>query len=152
MDTDSLYVNFEPWVEKNGFSDAEAEEELDKFCEEKIQIFLDKMFDNMAKYTNAYKQMMYMKREAIADAGVFFAKKNYALRVLNNEGVHYSEPHIKLLGIEAVKSSTPLPCRIAIKEALEIVLDGNQDGVVEYIANFKESYKNLKFEEIAAPI
>ena len=48
-----------------------------------------------------------MDKEVIANKGIWTAKKRYILNVYNSEGVDYDEPKLKIMGIEAVKSSTP---------------------------------------------
>ena len=63
---------------------------------------------------------MQMKRENIADRGIWTAKKRYILNVWDSEGVRYEDPKLKIMGIEAVKSSTPAPCRSMIKDALKL--------------------------------
>ena len=95
---------------------------LDKFCEEKLQPFIDSSFAKLAKYVNAYDQKMIMKREVIANKGIWTAKKRYILNVFNEEGINLKEPKLKIMGIEAVKSSTPAPCRVKIKEALKVIM------------------------------
>ena len=42
---------------------------------EKKQKVIDDSFENLAKYVNAYQQKMIMKREAIANKGIWVAKK-----------------------------------------------------------------------------
>ena len=74
-----------------------------------------------------------MKRENIANKGIWTAKKRYILNVWNSEGVQYDQPKLKMMGIEAVKSSTPAPCRSAIKEALNVIMSGNESDVQDYI-------------------
>ena len=67
---------------------------------------------------NAYEQKMQMKRENIADRGIWTAKKRYILNVWDSEGVRILlNPNLRVMGIEAVKSSTPAPCRKMIKDA-----------------------------------
>ena len=61
---------------------------------------------NLADYSNAFKNAMVMKREVIANKGIWVAKKRYMLNVIDEEGVRLAEPKLKLMGIEAVKSST----------------------------------------------
>ena len=63
----------------------------------------------MHQYVKSYEQKMEMSREVIADKGIWTAKKRYILNVHDNEGVKYKEPQLKIMGIEAVKSSTPEP-------------------------------------------
>lgn len=92
-----------------------------------------------------------MKREAIADKGIWTAKKRYILNVYNNEGVQYAEPKLKLSGIEAVRSSTPSACRDNIKEALKVIMSGKEEELVDFVQQFKDRYQSLPFEEIAFP-
>ena len=72
---------------------------------------------------------MIMKREVIANKGIWTAKKRYILNVYNDEGVELKEPKLKIMGIEAVKSSTPAPCRVKIKEALNIIMNKDESVV-----------------------
>jgi hypothetical protein len=94
---------------------------------------------------------MEMGREAIADKGVWTAKKRYILNVYDMEGVRYSEPKLKIMGIEAVKSSTPAPCRAKLKEALKIIMDGDEKMLNTFIQDFREEFMLLSPEDIAYP-
>jgi hypothetical protein len=94
---------------------------------------------------------MQMKREVIANKGIWTAKKRYILNVYDSEGVRYAKPKLKMMGIEAVKSSTPMSCRTKIKEALEIVMDGTETELHEFIAKFKKEFETLPFLDIAFP-
>jgi len=100
---------------------------------------------------NAYDQKMVMKRENIANKGIWTAKKRYILNVWNSEGVQYAEPKLKMMGIEAVKSSTPAPCRVAIKEALNVIMNEDEAAAQQYIADFREKFESMSAEEIAFP-
>jgi DNA polymerase elongation subunit (family B) len=159
MDTDSIYVNMEKVVKRIGYwntstgrkecTTQEKVEALDAFCEKKIQPVLNRVFDKLAKSMNTYEQAMFMKREAIADRGVFIAKKRYMLNVHNNEGVQYSEPKIKIMGIDCVRSSTPSSCRDSIKEAVRIILQGSEEELHKHIEEFKQGFMKLPLEAIA---
>jgi hypothetical protein len=94
---------------------------------------------------------MSMKRENIAARGIWTAKKRYILNVWDSEGVRYNKPKLKMMGIEAVKSSTPSPCRTAIKDALDIMMSGEQDELVTFIDRFKDEFYSLPPEDIAFP-
>jgi DNA polymerase elongation subunit (family B) len=152
-DTDSMYLNLGPLVTKF-IGDLPVEKivpKLDKVCSEKFEPFIDKCYEELAEYVNAYAQKMKMKREAIANKGIWTGKKHYILNVWNNEGVAYKEPKLKMMGIEAVKSSTPPACKESIKEALGIIMNQNQDDLIEYIENLRCKFNTLPFEEIAFP-
>ena len=119
-DTDSIYLNMGPLVTKffgNRTDDKNAIVSiLDKICQDKLEPFIESSYQQLAEYVSAYEQKMQMKRENIAERGIWTAKKRYILNVWNSEGVQYNEPKLKMMGIEAVKSSTPAPCRQMIKD------------------------------------
>ena len=151
-DTDSLYVTMEKMVEKVGLTDTDKIIKfLDTVCDGKIQDVIDKCYGEMAEYVNAFQQKMVMKREVLADVGIWVAKKHYVLNVHNSEGVQYEEPKLKIMGIEAVKSSTPEPCRNALKEAFKIMMNGTEDDVINFIEEFKTEFKTFPAEDISFP-
>ena len=78
-----------------------------------------RVIKGLLQYVKPYQQKMVMSREVIADKGIWTAKKRYILNVYDSEGVRYKEPQLKVMGIEAVKSSTPAPCREMIKDSLK---------------------------------
>jgi len=149
MDTDSLYIGVKDVIDK--FKPNKPISFLDEFGSKAIEPMLEKAFDNFAKESNAYTNRMVMKREAIADRGVWTAKKRYILNVHNNEGVQYAEPKIKVMGIEAVKSSTPQVCRKAMKEMFKIIVTGDEEKTQEAIKLFKDHFKSLSPDEVAFP-
>ena len=151
-DTDSLYVTMEKMVEKVGLTDTDKIIKfLDTVCDGKIQDVIDKCYGEMAEYVNAFQQKMVMKREVLADVGIWVAKKHYVLNVHNSEGVQYEEPKLKIMGIEAVKSSTPEPCRNALKKAFKIMMNGTEDDVINFIEKFKTEFKTFPAEDISFP-
>jgi hypothetical protein len=153
-DTDSVYVCFDKLVSKvfkEGTDTNTIVNFLDKIAKEKLEFFIDESYQVLAKVTNAYEQKMVMGREAIADKGVWTAKKRYILNVYDMEGVRFKEPHLKIMGIEAVKSSTPAPCREKLKEALKIIMSGNEKELNTFIQDFREEFMTLPIEDIAYP-
>ena len=124
---------------------------LDKVCQGKLEPFIEQSYQELANYVSAYEQKMQMKRENIADRGIWTAKKRYILNVWNSEGVQYSEPKLKMMGIEAVKSSTPAPCRKMIKDALKLMMSGTEDEVIDFIEKSRREFKSLPPEEISFP-
>ena len=153
-DTDSIYIKLDSVVNKI-FKDKTDNKKivkvLDKFCEEKLQSCIDKSFSVLAKYVKAYDQKMFMKREVIANKGIWTAKKRYILNVFNEEGLNLKEPKLKIMGIEAVKSSTPAPCRVKIKEALKVIMNKDEASLIDFIENFRNHFKKLSPEDIAYP-
>ena len=153
-DTDSVYITFDRLVNrvfKEGTEIAKIVSFMDKIAKEKIEPFIDKSYQDLAEYVNAYDQKMQMAREAIADKGIWTAKKRYILNVWDNEGVQYKEAKLKIMGIEAVKSSTPAPCREKIKQGLKIIMSGDEKMLNTFIQEFREEFMNLPPEDIAYP-
>jgi len=148
-DTDSIYVTFDALIEK--VKPNNPIDFLDTIANEKIEPFIDKSYKQLADYVRAYDQKMFMKREVIADKGIWTAKKRYILNAWDVEGVRYKEPSLKIMGIEAVKSSTPAPCREKIKEALKIIMGGSEKELNTFIQDFRKEFINLDPEEIAYP-
>ena len=153
-DTDSVYITFDRLVNKvfeEGTDTAKIVAFMDTIARDKIEPFIDQSYQDLAKYVNAYEQKMQMAREAIADKGIWTAKKRYILNVWDMEGVKYKEAQLKIMGIEAVKSSTPAPCRAKIKEGLSIIMNGDEKQLNTFIQDFREEFMNLPPEDIAYP-
>jgi hypothetical protein len=153
VDTDSMYITLDELVKQAypDLSDEKIVKLLDSICEKKIEPYINKCYEELAEYVNAYAQKMVMKREVIANKGIFTAKKRYILNVHNSEGVQYAEPKLKMMGIEAVRSSTPAPVRSLIKQAIKLIIDKTEDDLITFIAEEREKFKNLPFEEISFP-
>ena len=161
-DTDSIYLNLGPLVDKvygtgqkNSVSPNIDKQKvidfMDRVCEDKIQPFIDTSYQELAQYVHAYAQKMQMKREALSNKGIWTAKKRYILNVYNNEGVAYKEPEIKVMGLEMVKSSTPGPVREKMRESINIMMNGTESDIHDFIENFREEFKKLPPEEISFP-
>ena len=154
-DTDSIYLRLGELVnsvyEKEGRDNQKIIAFMDKVCEAKIQPFIDRAYLDLANYVRAHAQKMIMKREALADKGLWTAKKRYAINVYNNEGVAYKEPKLKVMGLEMVKSSTPSVIRVKMREVLKLMMTGTEEDVYKFIEDFKIEFMNLPVEEISSP-
>ena len=153
IDTDSIYLSLEQLVESAcaGKTDDQKIKFMDKICEDVFQPFIDSGYQELADYMNAYSQKMQMKREVLADKGIWTAKKRYILNVHNSEGVQYAKPKIKVMGLEMVKSSTPAVIRSKLRDSIEVILKGDEKVLQEYIIEFRKEFNNLPVEEIAFP-
>ncbi len=153
-DTDSIYLNMGPLVKKLYPDTSDTKKVIkfmDKVCDDKLQPFIDSSYEELKEYVNAYQQRMEMKRESLADKAIWTAKKRYILNVYNSEGVAYAKPKLKIMGLEAVKSSTPSACRQKIKEAITIIMTQTQDDLHTFIEKFRNEFKNLPVEDISFP-
>jgi len=154
-DTDSVYLNLGPLVDQVYKGREKTDESvvtfLDKVCTLELEPFIDRSYQSLATYANAYDQKMQMKRETIANKGIWTAKKRYILNAWDIEGVRFREPKLKIMGIEAVKSSTPAPCRQKIKDGLKVIMQQDEESMQKFIADFREEFKSLAPDEIAFP-
>jgi len=152
-DTDSIYVTLDKLVEQTckGKDNEQICNFIDRVVNSRLEPYIEKCFAELADYSNAFKNCMVMKREVIANKGIWVAKKRYMLNVLDDEGVRLAEPKLKIMGIEAVKSSTPQVCRTKIKEAIQIIMNKDEDTLQNYISEFKKEFDELPPEAIAFP-
>lgn len=153
VDTDSNYLHLEKVVQKLGIGHLptpEVIEHLDQFVKNKLQPEINASFERLRATMNAYEQQMIMKREVLANKGMWHVKKNYMLNVWDKEGVRYLEPQVKITGGSGVKSDTPAICREAIKKAIKIIMNENNDALIEHIDTFRKKFYNAPFEDIAS--
>jgi len=155
IDTDSVYLNMNSLVETVYRGKEKTTENvvnfLDKVCKVELEKYIESSYQELADYLNAYEQKMHMKRENIADRAIWTAKKRYIMNVWDSEGVRYEEPKLKIMGIEAIKSSTPSSCRQMIKDGLKLLMKGTEDDIIDFISNCREKFKKLSPEQIAFP-
>ena len=154
-DTDSIYLNLGPLVQ-SVYKGREKDDKvivsfLDKVCDVEFEKYISDSYQALANYVNAYDQKMFMKRETIANKGIWTAKKRYMLNAWDIEGVRFDQPKLKVMGIEAVKSSTPGACREKIKECLTVIMNEGEEAAQEFIANFKDHFNELPVEDISFP-
>ena len=149
IDTDSLYVNMNEMVKK--FNPKDPVKFLDKISREHFEGVLEKSYAVLAKKLDVMENRMEMSREVIANRGVWIAKKRYILNVHNNEGVQYAEPKMKMMGVDAVRSSTPQVCRDKFKKIFKVIIDEGETATQKFIADFKKEWKQLPPESVSFP-
>jgi DNA polymerase elongation subunit (family B) len=154
-DTDSIYLNLGPLVDKflshKSGDKATIVGLLDKICQEKLEPFIERSYEELATYVSAYDQKMSMKRENIADRGIWTAKKRYILNVWDSEGVRYKEPKMKIMGLETARSSTPAYFRDKLYEAFKIIISKTNDDLIDFIEKIKQDTKNQHYSDVAFP-
>ena len=149
IDTDSLYVCLEDLVEQ--LKPENPINFLDKVANDMLEPELANSYSRLFDILGGVSNRMVMKREAIADRGIWTAKKRYILNVHDNEGVRYKKPKLKIMGIEAIKSSTPEPCRDALKALFKVIIEKDERQTQLAIEQFKNHFKTLPPHEIAFP-
>ena len=149
IDTDSVYVTLDELVKQ--FKPANPVDFLDKICSTALEDTLTKCYAELYDTLGGIQNHMVMGREVIADRGIWTAKKRYILNVHDNEGVRYAKPKLKIMGIEAIKSSTPAICRQALKDIFKRIIETDEVTVQGDIANFKIAFKQASPEEVSFP-
>ena len=154
IDTDSVYVNCESLVDKVVGLDAPTSkivDFLDNTGEKIFEKMFEKSFVELQEYLNCPEQKLSMKREVIASKAIWTGKKRYVMNVWDDEGVRLEEPKIKMVGIEAVRSSTPHICRESIKDAIKVILNEDEAATQKFVSDFRKKFKDFKPEEVAFP-
>ena len=149
IDTDSVYINMSPLVKK--FDPKDPVKFLDKICDEHFEPVIARAYDKLAEDTKAYENRMVMKREVIADRGIWMAKKRYILNCWDIEKIAYTTPKLKMMGIEAIKSSTPQLVRDKFKEIFRVIIEGSESDTQRFIADFRREFTTYNPEDIAFP-
>ena len=149
IDTDSLYVSLDDVVQR--FKPNNPIDFMDKLSREALEPALESAYADLYGMLGGVDNRMVMKREAIADRALWTAKKRYIMNVHDNEGVRYAEPKMKIMGIEAIKSSTPAPCRQALKDIFNVIMKEDERSVQAAIEQFKNYFKTLDPDQIAFP-
>ena len=149
IDTDSLYVSLDDVVQR--FKPNNPIDFMDKLSQEALEPALESAYADLYGMLGGVDNRMVMKREAIADRALWTAKKRYIMNVHDNEGVRYAEPKMKIMGIEAIKSSTPAPCRKALKDIFNVIMKEDEKSVQAAIEQFKNYFKTLDPDQIAFP-
>lgn len=154
IDTDSVYVNMSDVVKMRTEDEAKFMSDidfLDVFADKVMDRVISKGYENMFDKMNAYTPRMVMGREVIANRGFWTAKKRYVLNVHDSEGVRYSKPKLKIMGIEAIKSSTPEKVREWLKKCFEIIIENDEDKFRRYVKDCRREYSDWPPEDLAAP-
>ena len=156
-DTDSCYYTVEPFVNKylETHPNADKQELTDfclKFADKVVQKVIDDSIDLIAKRFNCQdKSRMAAKVEVVCDVMINCAKKKYYARVLDAEGVRYdpANPHIKIMGLELAKSTTPQWVKDTISQAVPILFDKNESDLKNWIKTIKNSYLQASLWDIS---
>lgn len=153
-DTDSVYLRLGEVVAQSFKGERTSDAVvtfLNDFSCRVMEPFINKQFAELATTMNAYKNKMMMGREVIAEKGVWTAKKRYMLSVWDTEGVRYTKPKLKIMGIETSRSSTPGFVRKALKQAVEMVLLKDEATLQEFVRVTKQEFSKLPVEDMAFP-
>lgn len=153
VDTDSVYVNVEPIVNKflSGKEPSVIVKSLEKVAIDILQEEINKICETVSSELNFCENKIHFKLEAVGDKAIWIAKKKYVVRVHSSEGVTYATPKMKVMGLEMVRSSTPAFIRGKLKESLPKVFDGTEEDIQKFIKETKEEFFGLSISQVAFP-
>ena len=124
---------------------------IDEFVKTEMDPYIDEMYQELARYMNCDVNLLDMKREGIADTFIIRAKKNYIMKIYDMEGVRFADPYYKFMGVESVRTSTPIMVRTALEECYKIIIDGTQDELRDYVKKFHNSFIEAPLNKIGSP-
>ena len=163
-DTDSGYFELFPIYEhfvlnKGKQFDADKRTDFyDTVCKAIEEKAIEPTLKELSSSLDSYQNCLNMKREVICAGsdktgycGFWVAKKRYALRVNDNEGLRYEHPHLKIMGLAQVQSSTPKICRDNLSEATRLMIEEGPEAVRDYIKKVEQNFMSKPVEEIALP-
>jgi DNA polymerase elongation subunit (family B) len=152
-DTDSIFITLDTLVQKVklGKDKDKTITFLDKVAKEKLESFIASQYKELGEYLNLFENKLHMKREKLADAGIWRAKKNYIIQVYDNEGVRYNEPKISTVGVETSRSSSPEIVKMALKLCYKYMLNDQLGDLRNWEAEFRKSFFNADVELISFP-
>lgn len=154
-DTDSVYITLEDLVDR--FLPDETDEDkivnfLDKASDKIVEDCINPSYERLQKTTGCREQLMHMDREVIGSDAFWRAKKNYAIRILDDEGKRLSDPKYKIMGLEPARSTYRETDREKMEEAIKIILDKHRgktnDDFLQLIQDYEKEYLEKPISEI----
>lgn len=152
-DTDSISISLQGVIDKmkvNRDNPAYIDA-LCKFADTNLNKQTAVACQEIADGLNVFENKLSFKREKVFLSGLYIAKKRYALLVIDEEGVRFGEPKVKVTGLEIKRSDTPFVCREAMKEALSIILTKTEPELQRYVSEFEKKFQTFNPEQIALP-
>lgn len=129
----------------------EITDRLNGVLTEVIQPEIVKQTEDLCDYLNSYENKMVWEREVISPVSINVAKKRYAMLVTDSEGVRYSTPKMKIIGLESKRSSTPKWAKEGLERCYLLALEDKMSEMYNYIETLRESFYSSDPSEIAMP-
>jgi DNA polymerase elongation subunit (family B) len=124
-------------------------EEIESFYKRELAPIIDKTINDLCSYLNVDDCQLILKKEKICSHYLISAPSRYAALVVDDQGVRYPEPKLKITGLEIIRSSTPKVVKDYLTQTLIKLMKG--DSPVQYIKDVKKAYFEMSPEEIAFP-
>lgn len=149
-DTDSAYFKIPSCLVDKALDKNTQTDKISDWIESDIQPVINKSSEELGDLFNALdSSRISAKREAISDASVFVAKKRYFMRVLDSEFVRYTEPHLKTMGIDIVRSTTPKFSQKHLTDSINLILDSDEETLRSWLSNVRDEFMKQPLMDLA---
>jgi DNA polymerase elongation subunit (family B) len=153
IDTDSVFFSAVPlldfrhpnWKE---MPDSEVAQLVDGIAGE-MQDYLNKFYDILSdKFFNVQNHRLEIKKEYVARAGIWIAKKRYAQWIISNNGIAVDKLDVK--GLDVKRSSFPKAFQECMGTVLiDILRSKPEEEITAFVLAFKKSMVDRPITEIA---
>ena len=153
IDTDSVFFSAVPlldfrhptWKE---MPDSEVAQFVDGIAGE-MQDYLNKFYDILCdKFFNVQNHRLEIKKEYVARAGIWIAKKRYAQWIISNNGIATDKLDVK--GLDVKRSSFPKAFQECMGTVLiDILKSKSEEYISDFVLQFKKNMVNRPVTEIA---
>lgn len=156
IDTDSVTLRMLPLIEQvypnyKEIDDNTITDFLLAAFNKKIIPFIDKMYDELSSLINARENTLSLKIDTISRKVLYLTKKRYIYEVIDQEGVRMNPPEMKIMGLQAIKSSTPKAAREKLKDGIMKIFHESETECKRFADQFKTQHDQLPLEDIATP-
>jgi len=132
---------------KNG-TDNEIADKVNIVAQE-VQDYLNTFYDILAsRILHVENHRLEIKKEYVAKAGLWVAKKRYAQWIISDNGVPCDKLDVK--GLDVKRSSFPKAFQKVMSDVLiDILRSKTEEEITENVAQFKKSMSSLPFTDIS---
>jgi len=153
IDTDSVFFSAVPLLDHRhkdwkSMPDSEVAVLVDGIAGE-VQDYLNKFYDILCdKFFNVQNHRLEIKKEYVARAGIWIAKKRYAQWIISNNGIATDKLDVK--GLDVKRSSFPKAFQECMGTVLiDILRSKPEEEITAFILAFKKSMMERPVSEIA---
>ena len=155
IDTDSVFFSAVPLMDKRTPNWKDEDQDtiagyVNDIAEE-MQDYLNDFYDILSKKifnVDVDKHRLEIKKEYVAKAGLWIAKKRYAQWIISDNGVPCDKLDVK--GLDVKRSSFPKAFQECMGKVLIDILRGvSEEELTEYVLDFKKNMVNRPNSEIA---
>jgi DNA polymerase elongation subunit (family B) len=155
IDTDSVFFSAAPLLDKRNPSWRDNDQDIiagfvNEIAEE-VQDYLNQFYDVLSERifnVPKDKHRLEIKKEYVAKAGLWIAKKRYAQWIISDNGVPVDKLDVK--GLDVKRSSFPKAFQECMGTVLIDILKGkSEEEISDYVVDFKKKMVNRPIAEIA---